>query len=161
MAKPAKTRSRKAQKVKPSPRRNLNSLWIGLSIGLLALVALGVFLLGQGINNDAIAQALPAEINVQAAAEMRADGAFILDVREPDEWVEYHIPGATLIPLGELESRLNEVPRDQEVVVVCRSGNRSQAGRDILRQNGYTQSTSMGGGMLGWQAAGYEITSGQ
>jgi rhodanese-related sulfurtransferase len=86
--------------------------------------------------------------------------AFILDVREPDEWVESHIPGATLIPLGELASRVDEVPQDQEVVVVCRSGNRSAEGRDILLAAGFEQVTSMAGGVNQWKAAGFETVSG-
>src|SRR5512147_970244 len=85
------------------------------------------------------AAALPAEISVAEASTKRDAGAFILDVREPDEWNTVHIPGATLIPLGQLEARVNEVPKDKEVVVVCRSGNRSKQGRDILKDAGFTQ----------------------
>lgn len=60
-------------------------------------------------------------------------------------------PGASLIPLGELPNRLKDVPKDREVVVVCRSGNRSQTGRDILLKAGFTQVTSMAGGVSEWQ----------
>ncbi len=97
---------------------------------------------------------------MQEAAAKRDGGAFILDVRQPDEWSQYHIEGATLIPLDELPSRLNEVPRDQQIVVVCHSGNRSAKGRDILLNAGFTQVTSMAGGLIQWQAAGYPIVSG-
>jgi rhodanese-related sulfurtransferase len=83
-----------------------------------------------------------------------------LDVRETYEWEELHIPDATLIPLGELESRVNELPRDQEIVVVCRSGNRSLTGRDILINAGFEQVTSMAGGMNQWRAQGFPIVSG-
>ena len=103
---------------------------------------------------------LPAEIAVAEAAAKREAGAFMLDVRQPDEWNAVHIPGATLIPLDQLEQRVNEVPRDQEVVVVCRSGNRSQQGRDILKSAGYSQVTSMAGGMNQWSAAGYPTATG-
>ncbi|MBE0696188.1 MAG: rhodanese-like domain-containing protein [Anaerolineaceae bacterium] len=99
----------------------------------------------------------PLEISVAQAAEKRDQGAFILDVRQPEEWDVLHIPGATLIPLGELPNRLNEVPKDREVVVVCRSGNRSQQGRDILLKAGYNQATSMAGGMNQWQAQGLPV----
>jgi rhodanese-related sulfurtransferase len=91
---------------------------------------------------------------------MRDAGAFILDVRQPEEWNEVHISGATLIPLGDLASRVDEVPTDQEVVVVCRSGNRSQQGRDILLSAGYEQVTSMAGGINQWSSAGLETVSG-
>lgn len=107
------------------------------------------------------AAALPAEISVAKAAAKRDAGAFILDVREPDEWNTVHIPGATLIPLGQLEARVNEVPKDKEVVVVCRSGNRSKQGRDILKNAGFTQVTSMAGGMNQWSAASLPTATGQ
>jgi rhodanese-related sulfurtransferase len=103
---------------------------------------------------------VPKEIDVQEAAELRDQGVFILDVREPDEWTEVHIPGATLIPLGELEDRLNEVPKDERVVVVCRSGNRSKPATDILRKNGY-QASSMAGGMKDWVIQGLPTVEGE
>lgn len=84
----------------------------------------------------------------------------MLDVREPFEWEAVRIPGATLIPLGQLAQRVNEVPRDRPVVVICRSGNRSQEGRDILRRAGFTQVTSMRGGLRQWAAAGFPVVSG-
>jgi rhodanese-related sulfurtransferase len=68
---------------------------------------------------------------------------------------------ATLIPLGDLTPRLNEVPQDQEIVVVYCSGNRSAQGQDILLNVGFTQATSMAGGMKQWQALDYPITVGE
>lgn len=91
---------------------------------------------------------------------MRDAGDFVLDVREPSEWVAGHIPGATLIPLGELQGRIGELPRDQAIVVVCRSGNRSAQGRDILLAAGFTAVTSMAGGMTEWATAGNEVVAG-
>ncbi len=105
--------------------------------------------------------ALPAEISVAEAADQREQGAFILDVRQPEEWQQFHIPGATLIPLGELPNRLNEVPKDRPVVVVCRTGHRSAQGRDILLNAGFTQVTSMAGGVTEWQAQGLPVATGQ
>ncbi|HEY9076738.1 MAG TPA: rhodanese-like domain-containing protein [Anaerolineaceae bacterium] len=106
-------------------------------------------------------QALPAEISIQKAAEMRDQGAFILDVREQSEWDEYHIPGATLIPLGQVQSRVNEVPKDKPIVVVCRSGNRSKEGRDKLAAAGFTQVTSMAGGVSQWRSQGLPVVPGR
>jgi rhodanese-related sulfurtransferase len=103
---------------------------------------------------------LPPEVDVAGGGAMRDAGAFVLDVREPSEWAEVHIPGATLIPLGELEQRVAEVPRERDVLVVCRSGNRSAQGRDIIRAAGFERVTSMAGGMNDWTAAGYETVSG-
>lgn len=140
-----------------STKHNFNLLWAGLGIVLVVLV--GVFLFKPG--NSTADTKLPLEISVSEASSMRDAGAFVLDVREPEEWNESHIPGATLIPLGQLASRVNEVPKDQEIVVMCRSGNRSQQGRDILLAAGFTNVTSMAGGINQWKAAGLETVSGQ
>lgn len=105
-------------------------------------------------------RALAKEITPGQASEMRDSGAFMLDVREPDEWNAGHIPGATLIPLGELSRRLSEIPKDREIVVICRSGNRSAEGRDILLNAGFEQVTSMGGGMNKWASAGFPVATG-
>ena len=138
---------------------NKNLLWIIAGAALILVIALGAVFYWP-LNNTAASGTLPSEISVDEAAAKRESGAFILDVREPEEWVEYHIPGATLIPLGELEARASEVPLDREVVVVCRSGNRSQVGRDILLKSDFNQVTSMAGGMKQWSAAGYETVNG-
>jgi rhodanese-related sulfurtransferase len=131
-------------------------------VGLLAIVAIGLIALAATSFSPASPKiAYPLEISVSEAVDKRNAGAFILDVREPQEWDQVHIPGATLVPLGQLPGRLSEIPKDQEVVVVCRSGNRSATGRDILLNAGYTTVTSMAGGMNQWQAAGYHTISGQ
>ena len=148
-----KTSQRKARK---QTKQNQNLIWAVL--GIILVIAIGGFLLQQG--DATTAASLPREISVTEAASMRNEGAFILDVRQPEEWNEVHIPGATLIPLGELASRVDEVPKGQEIVVVCRSGNRSQQGRDILLQAGFEQVTSMAGGVNQWSAAGYDTVSG-
>jgi rhodanese-related sulfurtransferase len=111
----------------------------------------------QTLENEVEEASLPLEINVDEAYERYQAGDFLLDVRTQEEWDEYHIPGTTLIPLDELGARVDEVPADQNVVVVCRSGNRSQAGRDTLRDAGYTQVTSMDGGVSTWRDAGYPV----
>ncbi len=106
-------------------------------------------------------QSYPLEITTAQAVEKLDQGAFILDVRQPEEWVQFHIPGATLIPLGDLPTRLSEIPKDREIVVVCRTGHRSVQGRDILRKAGYTRVTSMAGGVTKWQADGLPIATGE
>jgi rhodanese-related sulfurtransferase len=123
----------------------------GILLAAAIVVAL-IALLGQPSSGS-----LPAEVTVDKAYEMYQQGAFVLDVREQSEWDEYHAPNTTLIPLGELETRLTEVPKDKPVVVVCRSGNRSQQGRDILKQAGFTNVTSMTGGLKTWRDKGYPI----
>lgn len=104
--------------------------------------------------------ALAAEISVDEASRLRDAGAFVLDVREPDEWAAGHIEGATLIPLGELAARASEVPADRQVVVVCRSGNRSAQGRDVLLGAGLPSVASMAGGMNDWAGSGKPVVTG-
>jgi len=97
--------------------------------------------------------ALPTEVPPAEAARLRDAGAFVLDVREPAEWAEIHVLGATLFPLGQLRGRLAEIPRDRQVVVYCRSGNRSAQARNILVGAGFPSVTSVAGGIRAWQAA--------
>jgi len=130
--------------------------WVVLAV---IVVAVAGFVVLQKLQ-PAVA-ALPVEISVDQAAQKRNQGAFILDVREPSEWTQFHMPGATLIPLGDLPNRLNEIPKDREVVVVCRTGHRSATGRDILLKAGFPRVTSMAGGVTAWQAQGLPIATGE
>lgn len=119
--------------------------------------------------SEVMVEAAPADVQEQVALEVSVDeasalreaGAFMLDVREDYEWVDGHIPGATWIPLGELASRVDEVPQDQLVVVYCRSGNRSQVGRNTLLEAGFTNVTSMAGGFSTWASSGYKTETGE
>jgi len=107
---------------------------------------------------QAAAETLPADLTVAAVHDLYgSDGAVIVDVREESEYAEGHIPGAILIPLGELPDRLSEVPTDQPVVVACRSGNRSGRAAKLLREQGFTNIHNMLEGMNGWSSAGYEV----
>lgn len=105
-------------------------------------------------------ETLPLEISTDEAHELYQNGTFFLDVRTPEEWNEFHAPNSILIPLDQLPDRLSELPDDQPIVVVCRSGNRSATGRDILLDAGFLQVTSMKGGLKEWLASGYPIESG-
>ena len=126
-----------------------------VQVGIVAVGALVIYLLVA--TSSGAGGGLPATVSVDKAYSMVQGGAFVLDVRTVEEWDEFHAPGATLIPLGELASRVDELPRDKPIVVVCRSGNRSQQGRDILLAAGFTQVTSMDGGLNQWHSSGYPI----
>lgn len=131
----------------------------GSQLAFVAIAALAIAVLVWLGNSRAGSNptGLPQEITVSEAFTKYQNGAFVLDVRTQEEWDEYHAPNTTLIPLDQLPSRLNEVPRDREIVVVCRSGNRSQRGRDILLNAGFQQVTSMKGGLNEWRASGYPV----
>ena len=75
---------------------------------------------------------------------------FILDVREPDEIATGKIPGAHTIPLGDLSAREGELPKDETIYVVCRSGNRSQKACEYLESRGY-DCVNVAGGMLAYK----------
>lgn len=101
---------------------------------------------------------LPLEVDPATVEQLRQrDDVFILDVREDYEYNDGHIPGASLVPLGQIPSRLEEVPRDKTVIAVCRSGNRSGQATDFLRQQGFENVHNMTGGMNAWSQAGYQI----
>lgn len=92
------------------------------------------------------------EVDPEEAAELIANGAYLLDVREHDEWDAGHAPQAHHIPLGDLEARYPEVPSDQVVVCVCRGGGRSARAAMALATVGY-ETVNLAGGMRAWAAA--------
>jgi len=143
------------KETKKKTRKNNSRIF--LILGGLVIILMAV-LIGLDPFNQSESE-LPLTVNVDEAYELRENGAFVLDVREFNEWEEVHIPDATLIPLAELESRLDELPKDQDILVVCRSGNRSATGRDILLNAGFTNVTSLSGGMNDWVASSYEVVS--
>ncbi|MBP8292058.1 MAG: rhodanese-like domain-containing protein [Caldilineaceae bacterium] len=101
---------------------------------------------------------LPVDVDVATAAKLReSPDVVILDVREQSEWDEVHIPGATLIPMGDIPARIKEIPTDKTVIVQCRSGNRSSQVTDYLRQQGMTNVHNLTGGMNEWEAAGLPV----
>jgi rhodanese-related sulfurtransferase len=105
------------------------------------------------------ADALASSVDVKQAAALQSQGAFLLDVREPDEFAEVHAKGATLIPLGQLPSRLNEIAqyKNKPVEVICRSGRRSARAVEILRNAGFAQVTNVEGGTNAWVDAGLPV----
>ena len=99
------------------------------------------------------------EVSPEQAREMSARGALIVDVREGDEWVQGHIPGALFIPRGFLELRIEEKVPDKsaELVLQCAGGTRSALAAKALQELGYTRVSSMAGGFGKWKEAGLPI----
>ena len=81
-----------------------------------------------------------------------ADAPFVLDVRQPGEWDCSHIDGSVNVPLGQLVDRLDEVPRDRDVVVQCQTGYRSCVAISLLAARGYANLIDLRGGWEGWEA---------
>jgi rhodanese-related sulfurtransferase len=129
-----------------------------LQIGLIVLVVAAVLLAAVFLLNPGQASGkLPATISTERAYELYQEGVFVLDVREQEEWDEFRVPNTTLIPLSELDSRVSELPKDVPIVVICNSGNRSDQGRDILKQAGFSDVTSADGGVQAWRKLGYPV----
>ena len=143
-------KGKQSQPAKPRPALT----WVWIALAVLAVVSVWWF---TRPDNPGQSVSLPREVSVAEAAALRDEGAFVLDVRELSEWTAGHIPGATLIPLGELSSRLAEVPANVKVVVVCRSGNRSGVACRQLAAAGLTNLHNLEGGMVAWAQAGLKI----
>ena len=103
------------------------------------------------------ATSMPSVVDVQEASRRQAAGAVLIDVRQPEEWQHGHAPGARLIPLGSLGNRVADVPRDQDVLLICRSGNRSGTAQRQLQQLGYEHVFNVSGGMNAWTGAGLPV----
>lgn len=92
-------------------------------------------------------------------AQMKNDKQLlVIDVRSPEEYAQDgHIPGSRLLPLPQLGQRMNELPKDRPLAMVCRSGNRSGVACEQLAAQGYTNLQNLSGGMMGWQMANLPV----
>jgi rhodanese-related sulfurtransferase len=99
------------------------------------------------------------EIDIDQVAAAVASGGTVVDVREPGEYAEGHVPGAVNIPLGRLTARLDELDRTTPVHLICASGNRSAAMADVLRAHGFI-AVNVRGGTSAWIRAGRSVVRG-
>ncbi|MCS7036753.1 MAG: rhodanese-like domain-containing protein [Saprospiraceae bacterium] len=101
-----------------------------------------------------------ASVSVEEAYRLTQKGVLLIDVREPDEVadVAYRVKNYRNVPLSQLESRMKEIPRDQQVILACRSGNRSRRAYEQLAAQGYQNLANMEGGMLAWEARNLPVT---
>jgi rhodanese-related sulfurtransferase len=95
-------------------------------------------------------------VSASEARELVRAGAQLVDVRETGEWNAGHAPQAIHIPTGQVDSRLSRFKKDKDIVVVCRSGNRSRGVTSKLRKQGY-EAYSLSGGMRAWQTVGGQV----
>jgi hydroxyacylglutathione hydrolase len=98
--------------------------------------------------------------HVELDASLRSKAVAVLDVRTVAEWSAGHLPGAVNIPLGELPSRVGELPRGRPLVVHCQAGGRAAIAASVLRARGVTDLRLYGGGYTEWSAAGHPTASG-
>ncbi len=93
------------------------------------------------------------------SADQVGEDAYLVDVREDDEWAAGHAPDAHHLPMMEIPARMGEIPGDADVVVVCRSGGRSGQVVAYLMNNGWDNVRNLDGGMHQWAAAGRRMVS--
>jgi hydroxyacylglutathione hydrolase len=93
--------------------------------------------------------------------ERRSQDAVVLDVREPEEYAQGHVPGAINLPQAELASRLEELPHDRTLLTMCRSGSRSLRAAQFLEQAGFDRVASVKGGTEAWRAVGKRLAFGE
>ena len=143
---PSSSTRRRQQKGR---RPNLTWLWISLGVAVVVLIILAWVKPWQSGPS--------MEISAAQAYQKYQEGALFLDVRSQAEWDQAHIANSKLIPLDELQARLDELPKDIDIVVVCKSGVRSKEGLTILQQAGFSRAYCMTGGLTAWKAAGYPL----
>lgn len=97
------------------------------------------------------------EIGGQELSSSSSEGALLLDVREPQEFAAGHLPGAVNLPQAELASRLDEVPRDRQIITICAHGSRSMRSAQFLKQQGIPNVLSLAGGTEDWRESGRPI----
>ena len=153
MAKKHKTSGHARSKAKSAVqridrKRNWTWLWFGLGVAILAVSAF--FLIRPKA-------AMATEITPSQAYGKFQQGAYFLDVRSAEEWEQIHIANSVSISLDELKKRLDELPKNTDIVVVCLSGKRSKEGLNLLQQAGINRAFCMNGGINAWKAAGYPV----
>jgi rhodanese-related sulfurtransferase len=101
-------------------------------------------------------------VTVQEAVEMVEQGALLVDIRELDEWQMIRIPGADFKPLSRIQEWFEDLPRDRDIILQCRSGNRSaQATEALINQAGFDRVFNLTGGIIAWHSANLPIDRGQ
>lgn len=105
---------------------------------------------------------IPTVDVAEAARRLREDpaGPILLDVREPAEFAQVRAPGAVLFPTSTFAARVDELPADRPLLVVCHVGGRSAAVTSFLVQRGRTDVTNVAGGMEAWERAGLPVETG-
>jgi rhodanese-related sulfurtransferase len=93
------------------------------------------------------------------ASQFAQQGLVLIDVRQPDEYLELHVPGARLLPLAQLSSHLDQLPEDQRVYLICATGRRSRRAAEWLAEQG-RDAVSVAGGTVAWVRAGLPVHRG-
>jgi phage shock protein E len=115
-----------------------------------SLVAAGALAAGPAV--------VPISQEILLERQQKGDeAAFVLDVRSPEEYASGHVPGAVNIPYDQIASRIAEVPKDQDVVLYCKSGRRAGIAAEVLAGQGYTRLQHLEGDIVAWVDKGRPI----
>ncbi|WP_457916701.1 rhodanese-like domain-containing protein [Candidatus Lokiarchaeum ossiferum] len=140
---------------------NKKKILIYGSVAVIASIILMIIFIPQLSPNNGQTDGIE-DINVSEAYEMINDdknypNLIVLDVRTQSEYDSGHLNNSILIPLDELENRLDELEeyKDTEIIVHCRSGSRSQSASEVLVANEFSKIYNMVGGISAWNSAGY------
>lgn len=125
---------------------------------IIALIAFTGFLQSCGNTNNE-----SAEISTKEALELSKKDVLFVDVRSTEEVAEmaYDVKNIINVPLDELEQNLDKLPKDKQIVLVCKSGGRSAQAYDLLKEKGYSKISSMSGGITEWSDLKYPVTTGK
>lgn len=108
---------------------------------------------------------IPAVTVIEARRRLEADpgpaGPILVDVREPNEYAEFRAEGAVLVPLSTFMLKYQALPRDRELLLICRTGARSGQATAFLRANGWPDVSNVDGGTLAWVRAGLPARKGE
>ena len=140
------------------PKKSNRPFWVVLFL-VVAVVAIGLLIVQAA--NDASPWQYSEEISPIDAQAMIHRGAIVVDVRSYEEYISGHIEKSLWMPLEELTSLMQALPRDKLIITVCRSGVRSIQARYILQEDGIEQVTSLKGGMEAWLAADLPVVYGE
>ncbi len=122
---------------------------MGNTIVPVLLVVILVYLVYRMLPAKGVTSIKTPELQEKMAAK-KTDGIQFIDVREPGEYKSGHVPGFRNVPLGQIQNRLGELPKDAEVVLMCRSGSRSMMAAKLLKKNGYQKIVNVSGGISQW-----------
>lgn len=136
-----------------SPRTNR----LPYLLGVAAIVAVALVFALSTLGAQAAGDAPLTTIDVGELHRALGDDVILLDVREPYEYEAGHVQGAQLMPLANVVALAADLPKDQPVYVVCRSGNRSLQASNALIEAGFQDVRNVDGGMIAWEAAGFDV----
>lgn len=99
------------------------------------------------------------EVDPSTAHAMAANGAVMIDIREIEEWEQARIPGAEHRPMSRIQQWWQELPEDQDIILQCRTGNRSAyATQALIEQGGLERVFNLAGGIVAWHTAGFPLS---